>query len=54
MANAKIILTFHNDLTLNQGIGFTIKIGSSFPIAMSLFGKIQELDLVKLQLELLL
>lgn len=40
MANSKIILTFHDDLTLNQGIGFTTtEIGSSFPIAMSFIWK---------------
>lgn len=40
MANAKIILTFHNDLTLNQGIGFiTREIGSTFPIEMNFIWK---------------
>lgn len=40
MANSKIILTFHDDLTLNQGIGFTTtEIGSTFPIAMSFIWK---------------
>ncbi len=40
MANAKIILTFHNDLLLNQGIGFTTKeTGSNFSINMSFVWK---------------
>lgn len=40
MANSKIILTFHNDLTLNQGIGFiTREIGSTFPIEMNFIWK---------------
>lgn len=40
MANSKIILTFHDDLTLNQGIGFVFKeIGSSFPISMNFIWK---------------
>lgn len=40
MANSKIILTFHDDLTLNQGIGFiTREIGSTFPIAMNFIWK---------------
>lgn len=40
MAKSKIILTFHDDLTLNQGIGFiTRKIGSTFPIEMNFIWK---------------